>query len=105
MLNPPPQIGPNHPSDLELVIIIIPIYKQRMLNEILKTKLGKDCKRTFLSVQEKYDWVKRTPVETVNEYGERIVRPSTDDKLSKGTKKIIEKRTAIRGKSHLNRGH
>ncbi len=65
-------------------------------------------KRTFLSLQKKYDCIERTLVEAVHGYGERKARPSTDDKisegtLSEGTRKLIEKCTASRRKSHLNR--
>lgn len=50
----------------------------------------------YESLQTKDDWFEKI----LNEKGKRKKKPSIDDKLSKSTKKLIDRRMEIRCKMH-----
>ncbi len=78
--------------------VVLPVRRWGKANGILKEKLEEIESRSSLSVQERYDRFEKAIREVEKELGERKSKPSTDDKISNETKRLIEKRTKLRTK-------
>ena len=87
---------------------IIPVHKleeaEKFIKENLNVKLRSEIDGSKnMDVQELYDVITDTCKMTVQKYGSYKKEPNTDDKLTKETKILIEKREKLRELKIMNR--
>lgn len=86
----------NYRKKKEKAEVIVPIHKTQELKDTLKQKLQEYKFTNQKNVQKKYDILEKSIKESVCLVGEKKLRPTTDDKLTTETKKLIDKRAKLR---------